>query len=63
MLNAPPIILDGRIAGSWRRALNKDAVSIEIRLIAELNEAQKGAIAGAAERYASFFGLAAEIAM
>jgi hypothetical protein len=51
------ILLDGHIAGAWKRTNSKKAVSIEIRIFASLTEAQELAIQGAADRYGAFLGL------
>lgn len=51
------IILDGRIAGTWRRTLKKAAVIIELNLFAQLTEAKREAVGEAAQRYGEFLGL------
>lgn len=52
----PNIILDGRIAGTWRRTFKKDTVYIETDLFYALNSDQKAEVTAAAERYGQFVG-------
>jgi hypothetical protein len=51
------IVIDGRIAGTWKRALKKDTVVIEASPFAPLGERESRALAAAAERYAAFMGV------
>jgi len=51
------IILDGQIVGGWRRTLEKNAVTVELILITDLTNAEKQAIAEAAETFSKFLGL------
>ena len=51
------ILLDGYIAGAWKRTISKKAVSIEIKPFTSLTEAQEQAIQAAADRYGAFLGL------
>lgn len=53
----PPIVIDGQVAGTWSRALKKDAVAVTCRLFAPLDRRQQQALAAAAQRYAKFLGL------
>jgi hypothetical protein len=53
----PPIVIDGRIAGTWSRTLQKDAVAITCRLFAPVDRRRMQALATAARRYAQFLGL------
>jgi hypothetical protein len=53
----PPIVIDGQIAGTWSRVLQKDSVAITCRLFATTDRRQKQALAAAAQRYAKFLGL------
>ncbi|WP_374687171.1 winged helix DNA-binding domain-containing protein, partial [Promineifilum sp.] len=55
------IVLDGRIAGTWRRTFSKGAVGIELNPFRQLTEGERAAIARAAERCGEFFGLAVEL--
>ena len=54
-----PILIDGRVAGTWTRKLKKDAVVITTNLLRLLTTAEKDALAAAAERFGSYLGLAA----
>jgi hypothetical protein len=53
----PLVLVDGRVAGGWRRTLGKRAVSIELRLLRPLSPAEKKGLHAAAERYGRFLGL------
>lgn len=56
-----PVVLDGRIVGSWKKTLFEDCVRIALRLDRQLSRADMGAIHEAGERYASFIGKKAEV--
>lgn len=49
-------LLDGRVAGMWRRVFKKDEIVIESDL-RPLSEGERAAIEGAAARYGRFYGL------
>jgi hypothetical protein len=51
------IVVDGRLVGSWKRTLTKDAVVVSLRLFAPLDGEQQAAVAQAAARYGRFVGL------
>jgi hypothetical protein len=57
----PSILADGRMVGRWKRTLGKDAVAIQLDLLAPLNRKQRTALAAAADRYGAFVGLPARI--
>jgi hypothetical protein len=52
------IVLDGRIAGTWRRIIRKSSVSVEINPVVPFDRDDRRAVQEAAERYAAFLGLA-----
>jgi hypothetical protein len=54
------IILDGQVAGGWKRTLEKNKVIVELTPITKLTQPEKQAVTAAAERYARYLGLAAE---
>jgi hypothetical protein len=56
------IVVHGRVAGTWRRTVRKDAVAVEARWFADPLAEQRRALAAAAERYAAFLGLPVEVA-
>jgi hypothetical protein len=56
------IILDGRVIGTWKRTLKKDAVILTPTIFPMLNEAETRALAAAANRYGAFLGMPAHIA-
>ncbi|HEY0660973.1 MAG TPA: winged helix DNA-binding domain-containing protein [Lysobacter sp.] len=58
----PSIVIDGRIAGTWKRTLRKDAVVIGTTPFAPLKKTEAKALAAAAARYGEFLGVSAELA-
>jgi Winged helix DNA-binding domain len=56
---AANILVDGRIAGTWRRTLNADGtVTITPALLRSLNRLEQAGLTRAAARYAAFLGKA-----
>jgi hypothetical protein len=51
------IILDGQVAGHWKRTVSKDSVIIEAALYAPFGDAQGDALHAAAARHGDFLGL------
>ncbi|MBI5032624.1 MAG: AlkZ family DNA glycosylase [Chloroflexi bacterium] len=51
------IVIDGRIVGSWRRTLKRDAVVIETRLFKSLSKSEEQAVVQSANKYGGFVGL------
>lgn len=51
------IVIDGLIAGTWKRTLKKSEVVIELVFFRDITKAEEQAIADAAERYGKFLGL------
>jgi hypothetical protein len=54
---ANALVVDGLLAGGWRRTLGKGEVVLEKKPLSPLTAAQKKALREAAERYARFLGL------
>jgi hypothetical protein len=50
-------IIDGRLAGNWKREFRKEAVLITINLFRGLSEAEEQAMTAAAYQYGEFYGL------
>ena len=48
------MVLDGRVVGTWKRTMKKDAVTITPSLLTPLNKAETRAFAAAAKRYGAF---------
>ena len=55
------IILDGLIAGTWKRIIKKSQVVIELVPFRDLTKVENRAIADAAERYGKFLGLSVQL--
>jgi hypothetical protein len=55
------LVIDGRLAGGWRRVLKGHIVQVEVAPYKALTPAQKGAVAAAAERYGEFLNQRAEL--
>lgn len=51
------LIVNGSVAGGWKRTLRKDGVSIALELLKPLTSAEQKAVAQAAEKYGTFLGL------
>lgn len=50
------VLVDGKIAGAWRRTLAKDEVRIEVRLTRDPGRTARHALDAEAERYGRFVG-------
>jgi hypothetical protein len=57
-----PVLLDGRLAGSWKRVGDAEGVRIEFTLAGPAGAAEKAVLAAEAERYAAHLGRPAEFA-
>jgi hypothetical protein len=57
----PTVILDGQAAGTWKRTLKRDSVSIELSLWTTLKRVEQHALEEAAQRYGEFLGLPAAV--
>ena len=55
------VLLDSQVAGYWRRTTRKGIVRIEVVLDSPFTAAQSAALRTAADQYAEFLGLAAEL--
>lgn len=56
------VVLDGRIAGTWKRVERKGTVAVTPTYFAPPSERERQAVAAAAERYGRFLGLPAVLA-
>jgi hypothetical protein len=54
---SPAIVVDGRVAGTWTRAIKKNAVLVTLHPFTTLGDAERDAVAAAAERYGRFLGM------
>jgi hypothetical protein len=59
---SPVIVLDGQVAGTWKRTLKKDTVIIFPKWFTAPRKAQQAALARAAQQYGAFLGRTVEIA-
>ena len=50
------VIIDGKIAGSWKQMKEKGSLKISVQLLRTLKKSERVAIASAANRFASFLG-------
>jgi hypothetical protein len=55
------VVIDGQIVGSWRRTLDKEAVTVEISPFRRLTKAEQRVVATAAQHYGKFLGMRAVI--
>ena len=51
------LILNGHIAGTWKRKVGKREMAVTVQPFRPLAAAERQAVAAAAERYGGFFGL------
>ncbi len=56
------IVIQGRVAGFWKRTLARDTVVIETRWLTPPSAAARRAVAAAAKRDGDFLGLSSEMA-
>ncbi len=56
---SPTVVIDGRVAGVWKRILKQKSVSITAQPFTTFTGEQDQAIAAAAQRYGEFLGLPA----
>jgi hypothetical protein len=57
------VIIEGRVAGTWKRTLKRERVDISVRPLRTLAPAEKIGLTGAAERYGRFVGLEARVTL
>ena len=50
------ILIDGQIAGTWKRVLQKDTVAVTTTPFYKLNKKQEAALANAIKKYGAFIG-------
>ncbi len=55
------IIVSGRAVGTWKRTLKKTAVAIQTRFFRPISKADQRLMEAAAQRYAAFLGLPAQL--
>jgi hypothetical protein len=55
------IMLDGRVAGFWRRTVKKDVVAVEATLFEDFDDTRMRALEAEAARYGAFLGLEAVV--
>ncbi len=56
-----PLLIDGRVAGYWKRTLKGAQVIIEVTLFRPLSDVERDAVAGAADQFGAFVELPAKI--
>lgn len=55
------MIIKGRIAGLWKRTLEKKQVTIEVSPLTSLNASEKSALEKASKQYGKFLGLSPKL--
>jgi hypothetical protein len=60
-LTAYVVAVDGQLVGGWKRALEPNAVVVELRLLTRLTKVEERTVASAAEAYGRFAGLPVEL--
>ena len=61
-LLSPAVLLDGRVIGSWKRALDKQCVTVKTALSRKLSAAESAALLATVKSYGEFLGLDARLA-
>ena len=61
VLGAHAVVSNGLVIGGWRRTLGPEHVEIDVTLLTELSSGERRALQRAAEHYARFLGLSAEL--
>ncbi len=55
------VLLDGRVAGFWKRTLTKGTVTVTVALLESFDDEQKAALEAEAARYGEFLGANARV--
>jgi len=58
---SPVVVVGGRVAGTWRRTLGRERVTVSLSLFERPGARDQARIAAAAERYGAFLGLETEL--
>ena len=61
LMLGPVVVVDGYVAGAWKRTLRKGGVSLAITLYAPLDDARRAALEDAVAGYGQFLGLEARM--
>jgi hypothetical protein len=56
-----PLIIEGLMAGGWKRGQTRSAATVELKTLAPLTAVQREAVDAAAGRYSAFLGLPVEL--
>jgi len=56
-------VVDGRVAGFWKRTVKRDQVVVEAALLLPFDVAQMRALEDEAARYGAFLGLRATVVL
>jgi hypothetical protein len=59
LLFNPTIVIDGRIEGTWKRVIRKEAVDLTLNPFKKLSEAEGHALRGAIQRFGEFMRMRA----
>ena len=51
------LVRNGQVIGGWRRTIEKESVSVEIKLLTALNRRERRELEAAGKRYAAFLGM------
>ena len=55
-LLSPVVIVDGQVAGTWKRGFEKECVKLAVKLHRPLTRAEKHSFGEAARQYGAFVG-------
>ena len=57
------IVVDGQLVGGWKRALEKESVTVDLKLLSRLTRAEHRALRSAVESYGRYLGLRAKLSI
>jgi hypothetical protein len=60
---SPTVVVDGRVVGTWKRVLKKNAIVVTPTYFTKISEAQAHAVAVAADRYGRFLNRPAVVSL
>jgi len=55
-LLSPVVVVDGQVAGTWKRSFEKDSVKLAVKLLRPLTRVEKRGFGAAAQEFAEFLG-------
>lgn len=60
-LYSPVVVIDGRVAATWKRTISKETLALQLQPLRVLNKIELRAIVSCVRRYGQFLGRAAQL--